>query len=236
MQIYKYDEITKEFIGIETAQLDPLESELQRKEVWLLPANTTFIAPLIVKDGYAQVFKDGVWNYVEDNRGKEYWLADDEYGTPAREMKELGAFPEGGVFEAPEKSFEALKEEKFNEIKNSYLEELYAPVWFEQTMAQPNGETGPKAYVGYDTDQNSQIDFNSSYKRAQLKGSTLYNIYVNPDDLGEKEFTYHTPEMFDAALLAAGEYQEGVYVKYYTVKAQVEAATTKEELEAIRWA
>lgn len=139
------------------------------------------------------------------------------------------------VVEIPAPSLEELKEAKFTEIKNAYLEELYAPVWFEQTMAQPNGETGPKKYVGYDTDQNSQIDFNSSYKRAQLKGSTLYNIYVNPDDLKEKEFTYHTPEMFDAALLAAGEYQEKVYVKYYTVKAQVEAATTKEELEAIQW-
>lgn len=110
MNVYKYDELTKEYIGVETAFIDPLESELQGKEIFLLPANATFTAPLVVKDGYAQVFKDGVWNYIEDHRGEEYWLPDDEFGTPAREMKELGSFPEGAVFEAPEKP-EPTKEE-----------------------------------------------------------------------------------------------------------------------------
>lgn len=132
-------------------------------------------------------------------------------------------------------TFEELKTTKLAEIKNCYVEAVYAPVWFEQTMVDPVGGEATTRYVGYDTDQNSQIDFNSSYKRAQLKGSTLYNIYVNPDDLTEKEFTYHTPEMFDAALLAAGDYQEGVYIKYYGLKAKVEAAETAEELEAIVW-
>ena len=103
MNVYKYDELTKEFIGVETAQLDPLESKVQGKEVFLLPANATFTAPLVVKEGYVQVFKNEVWNYIEDNRGKEYWLPGDEYGTPARVMKELGELPEGAVFEAPEK-------------------------------------------------------------------------------------------------------------------------------------
>ena len=109
--VYKYDELTKEYTGVETAQLDPLESKVQGKEVYLLPANSTFIAPLVVKDGYTQVFKDGVWNYVEDNRGKEYWLDTDEYGTPARTMKELGTFPANAVFEAPQKPFEMVKAE-----------------------------------------------------------------------------------------------------------------------------
>lgn len=134
-----------------------------------------------------------------------------------------------------EPSLEELKTAKLAEIKNRYVETVYAPVWFKQTVVDPAGGEATSRYVGYDTDQNSQIDFNSSYKRAQLKGSTLYNIYVNPDDLTEKEFTYHTPEMFDAALLAAGDYQEGVYIKYYGLKAKVEAAETAEELEAIVW-
>lgn len=112
MQVYKYDEITKEFMSVETAFIDPLETELQGKDVFLLPANATFIAPLVVKDGSAQVFKDGVWNYIEDNRGKEYWLTTDEYGTPARVMKDLGAFPENAVFEAPEKPPETAEEIK----------------------------------------------------------------------------------------------------------------------------
>lgn len=112
MNVYKYDEITKEFMSVETAFLDPLETELQGKEVYLLPANATFTAPLVVKEGYTQVYKDGVWNYVEDNRNKEYWLATDEYGTPARVMKDLGAFPTDAVFTAPVKPAETVDEIK----------------------------------------------------------------------------------------------------------------------------
>lgn len=110
MNVYKYDELTHEYTGVETALLDPLETELQGKNVWLLPANATFVAPLVVKEGYTQVWDGKVWNYIEDNRGKQYWLPDDVYGTPAREMKELGALPDNAVFEAPAKPPETAEE------------------------------------------------------------------------------------------------------------------------------
>lgn len=108
--VYLYDELTGEYLGTEQAFLDPLETELQGKDIFLLPANATFTAPMVVKEGYTQVYKDDVWNYVEDNRGKQYWLPEDEYGTPAREMKELGALPVNAIFEAPEKPPETAEE------------------------------------------------------------------------------------------------------------------------------
>lgn len=103
MNVYKFNPITKEYTGVEPAMLDPLESKLQGKEVYLLPANATFTEPTF-KDGYANVWNGEAWEQTEDNREKQYWLADDIYGAPAREMKELGAFPADAVFTAPEKN------------------------------------------------------------------------------------------------------------------------------------
>ncbi len=102
MKVYKFHEATKEFLYKEDAIADPLETELKGEFVPLIPANATLVEPP-QKEGFAAVFVGGVWELQEDNRGKEYWLPGDEYGTPARTMKELGELPEGAVFVAPEK-------------------------------------------------------------------------------------------------------------------------------------
>lgn len=104
MLVYKFDEKGL-FVGVDETELDPLESKLQGKEVYLLPPNATFDKPE-EKDGFAPVWNSEKWEQVEDNRGKEYWLPEDEYGTQARVMDELGAFPEGAIFTAPEMSEE----------------------------------------------------------------------------------------------------------------------------------
>lgn len=104
MLVYKYDE-KGVFVGAEETELDPLESKLQGKEIYLLPPKATFDKPE-EKDGFAPVWDGEKWEQVEDNRGREYWLPEDEYGTPARVMNELGALPEGAIFTAPEMSQE----------------------------------------------------------------------------------------------------------------------------------
>ena len=234
MLIHIYDEKTKEFMKSEEAACDPLETKRTGKFVPLLAANSTFDAPLPEKEGYANVWNDEAWEYVEDHRKETYWLPEDRFGSQGREVKELGPLPEGASLTAPEKTFEEFKEEKLQEVKSAYLAAVSAPAWLDQICDVPDGVAVVRR-VGYDTDQQSQIDFNSSFERAKLKGNTKYNIYVNPDNLKEKEFTYHTPAMFERALLAAGEYQEGVYAKYYMLKAQTEATTSKEELDLIVW-
>ena len=47
MNVYKFNPITKEYTGVEPAMLDPLESKLQGKEVYLLPANATLQSLLL---------------------------------------------------------------------------------------------------------------------------------------------------------------------------------------------
>ena len=63
MNTYHYDPTTKEYTHSETASLDPLETKRQRQDIYLLPANATFIEP-IKKDGYTNV-----WNGI----GQFFW-------------------------------------------------------------------------------------------------------------------------------------------------------------------
>ena len=72
-------------------------------------------------------------------------------------------------------------------------------------------------------------------QRALIDGQTRYNVYTNPDDMTVKAFTVHTPDMFKKALSAAGDYQEEVYAKYYSLKAAIENAETKENVAAVTW-
>lgn len=122
-------------------------------------------------------------------------------------------------------TLDELKEAKKQEIKTAYLEAVTAIVWLETD----NGE------IGYDADKDSQIDFNLSFQRAQINGTSYYNVYVDKTDLTAKSFVEHTPEMFAVALTAAGNYQEGVYAKYYGLKQQIERAESEEELAVIIW-
>lgn len=118
MNVYKYDEKTKEFIRTEEALLDPLETELQGENVYLLPANATFIEPSEAQEGYVNVWNGEAWEQVEDSRGVEYWLLEDKFGATAREMKELGALPEGATLTPPKQTQEEKDNIEASAVKN----------------------------------------------------------------------------------------------------------------------
>lgn len=86
MKYYAYDEKTKEFIGEFQAELDPLETKAQGKNVYLLPANSTFVEPPVIKVGFAIVFNNK-WVYIADHRGNKC-IKDGKI----TEIKELGEF------------------------------------------------------------------------------------------------------------------------------------------------
>lgn len=64
MLAYSYDSkgyFTKE----RNCQIDQLESRITGKDVWLLPANSTFKAPLPEKEGFKVKFENDNWVYEE---------------------------------------------------------------------------------------------------------------------------------------------------------------------------
>ena len=115
MLVYKFDEKGL-FVGSEETELDPLESKIQGKEIYLLPPNATFSEPE-EKYGFAPVWDGEKWDQVEDHRGTKYWLPEDKYGDPAHEMKELGELPEGASLTEPEPTPEQLAEQTLTQAK-----------------------------------------------------------------------------------------------------------------------
>ena len=216
MLVYKYHAITKEYLGNEEAIADPLETEIKGEFVPLIPANATLKEPP-QKEGFAAVYVGGVWELQEDNKGKEYWLPGDEYGTPARTMKDLGELPEGAVFEAPEKTLAMMIEEKTAAFKAARNAEEIAPIEW-------NGNL-----FDYDADSRDRM----SIKRRDIEdkggtGTILWTLADNTHaEIGLSDFI--------GINSAAAERSEALHIKYNLLKMQAEAATTKEELEAIVW-
>jgi hypothetical protein len=98
MKIYNCHWQTGEYIGSQDAPLDPLESLNQGKEVYLMPAHSTVVAPPDAAEGNARIFKNGAWTQIEDHRGTRIYKTSD-----ASEMiiAEVGAIPEGFTLLAP---------------------------------------------------------------------------------------------------------------------------------------
>lgn len=75
MKAYRFDKETKEYIGEQNCQIDPIESKKRKTQVWLLPANSTYKIPLSKQKGKAIVFEYNEWIYKNDYRGKKAYNA-----------------------------------------------------------------------------------------------------------------------------------------------------------------
>ena len=75
MKIYIYDTENNECLYEAEAQVDPLES-IKGETIDLMPPNATQIAPKEPKTGFVNVFTNGKWEQVPDERGETYY--DDE--------------------------------------------------------------------------------------------------------------------------------------------------------------
>jgi len=95
MKIYAYHPITGEFIGLDTARPDPEDSQN-----WIMPADTTDIAPPEPGEHQAAVFDRQAkeWSLVDDWRGHEYWTEDGQQHS----ITTLGVtLPENALDEPP---------------------------------------------------------------------------------------------------------------------------------------
>lgn len=93
MKIYFYDIKTSVFAGVGACHVG-----LDRKLI--IPANATTVEVCAEKKGYQRYFKkaEKEWDYVVDNTGTEYWLADYSKHT----ITELGEeVPQGALLEEP---------------------------------------------------------------------------------------------------------------------------------------
>lgn len=215
MNVYKYDEETKEYIGTEPALLDPLETEQQGKDVYLLPANATFIPPTEPPDGYVNVWNGSAWEQVEDNRKQEYWLPEDKYGAPAREMKELGALPKGAKLAAPERTLDEVKTDKVQNLK----------------AERDAREVKPISYNGnsYDYDDKARERINAAIIALDVQGADASIDWTTATNADVKV----TATDLRAIVAAVAVRSNALHIAYRKAKAQVEQAITIDEVEAI---
>lgn len=214
MQVYKYDEQTKEYIGAEQALINPLESELQGKTIYLLPANATFEKPNL-QDGFASVWNGTQWENIEDNRGKEYWLPEDKYGAPAREMKELGPLPEGAMLTAPERTLEEVKAAKIAGLKAERDSKEVEPITY-------NGNS-------YDYDDRARERINAAIIALDVQGADASIDWTTADNAEVKVTVYD----LRAIVAAVAVRSNALHIAYRKAKEKVEAATTAADVEAV---
>lgn len=92
MIIYNYDPITKEYTGYSEASLDPQETIVQGKDVYLIPANATDKKPPKAKTNETVIYENG-WQIKADFRGK--YIVNDE--MKPQQVTEIGELPEGYI-------------------------------------------------------------------------------------------------------------------------------------------
>lgn len=115
MKIYIYDTQTSEYLYKVEAQIDPLASS-KGETIYLMPPNATQIAPLEPKAGYANVFNNGKWEQIKDERGEIYYDNDNNAIAITELRQELGLSREPKV---DEKAMQLAElENEINECEN----------------------------------------------------------------------------------------------------------------------
>ena len=215
MNVYKYNEETKEYIGTETALLDPLETKVQGKNIYLLPANATFTAPTEPQESCVNVWNGKSWEQVEDNRGVEYWLPEDKYGAPAREMKKLGTLPEGATLTPPEQTLDEVKVIKKSVLKAERNQKEVLPIEY-------NGNS-------FDYDDKARDRINAAIIALDMAGEGATLQWTTADNTNATVTAQDLRNIIAAVAMRSNTLHE----QYRTAKEAVNAAETKEEVEAV---
>lgn len=211
---YLFDEKTKEYKSEVNAQLDPLESARAGKDIYMLPANATWDKPT-PKDGCVAVWNGESWNIVEDNRKKKYWLPEDKYGAPAREMKELGPLPEGATLTAPERTLDEVKADMVQSLKTERDAREVEPITY-------NGNS-------YDYDDKARERINAAIIALDVQGADASIDWTTADNQDVKV----TADDLRAVVASVARRSNTLHIAYREAKDKVEQATTVADVEAV---
>ena len=225
--VYGYDD-KGIFTKAEICSPDPLESEQQGEAVWLIPANTTLTAPPS-ETGNVAVWNGDAWDLKEDNRGVEYWLPGDTWQTEPHKMEDLGPLPDGATTERPEKSLEELKVDKVSQIDAETSAAIIAG--FDYAI---NGTSYHFSYDSFDQQNFSDTANMCQLALAGTEGlptSVVWNSYLEDETLVQQ--TFDAQSFLRLYTFGAMQHKATQMAIGGQRKAAVQAAKTKEEVEAI---
>lgn len=189
MKAYLFNPENKEFEAEIEAQIDPLESVKQKKEIYLLPANSTYEKPLDEKDGFKVKWQGSSWIYEK--------------------------IPEPKPEQEP--TIEELKLIKRSEIN----------------AARDAAEQGGFEYMGktFDSDPISCQRISTAAQAMAFAPEETAIVWTCQDNT-----TISLNKTQLSGLVAAlAQWSNTCHQKATALKAEIEKAQTKEELDKITW-
>lgn len=229
MLCYNYDDITYEYLSSAECVLDPLETEQQGIDVWMLPANATFTEPPAVQKGFVRVWQKVKWVQVEDHRGTKYWPKDSKWDDEPIEMKDLGPLPEGSTTTQPEKTLEEAKALKIAQVDTETSSAILAG--FDYKIE------GIKYHFSYDSFDQQNFSDTANMCQLALSGtkglptSVTWNSYLADGAL--VQHTFDAQSFLTLYTTGAMQHKATQMAIGGQRKAAVQAATTIEEVETI---
>ena len=225
MIVYDYIPETGEYNGTIEAQESPLELG-----VYLIPAHATTIAPPEAATGYVAVFADGAWSLIEDHRGKVYY---DTLTRERHESKELGPVPGKWTAIPPEDSeavwdgtkwsvpFDVLKERKKREITAARHAAIAAGTTWRDHLV--------------DADEDAQRALSAQIVKSMAYQQLNRPIPDSPWRLKDGSYiTLSDADVWDLSQIIEA-HVSGCYAREATLIAQLETASSAEQLDAIKW-
>ena len=94
MKIYNYDSETKVYLSSQNADLDPEETKIQGKDIYLIPDNATTTRPPAAKENNVRVWYESKWIYVVDYR-QNYYKVDSD--LTVYEIEKIGEIEQGYI-------------------------------------------------------------------------------------------------------------------------------------------
>lgn len=207
--VYQFDVENKTYKGIIT--LD--DSDKSPSGAWNIPGDCTTVEPPAEQENHIAVWNGEKWVMTEDYRKKEYWLPGDTYGTPGREVKEIGPLPEGATLTPPEQTLAELKEAKIAELKAERDQR-------EQGVITYNGK-------GFDYDLKSVAKLNEARDVLMVAGGSQAWICA------DSSITSLTADDITEIKRAGKERSNDLHMQYAALKVYVESLTDKEAVKAV---
>ena len=208
--VYQFDEkkIFKTKLLLDDSDLSPSGN-------WNIPADCTEIAPPAKKENYVAVWNGAAWVETEDYRKKEYWLPGDTYGTPGREVKEIGPLPEGATLTPPEQTIDEVKVIKKSALKAERDQKEVLPIEY-------NGNS-------FDYNAKARDRINAAIIALDMAGDEATLQWTTADNTNATVTAQDLRNIIAAVAMRSNTLHE----QYRIAKEAVNAAETKEEVEAV---
>ena len=210
-KVYQFDIENKTYKG----ELILDDSDKSPSGSWNIPCDCVDVEPPAEKENYIPVWDGEKWVETEDYRKKEYWLPGDTYGTPGREVKEIGPLPEGATLTPPEQTIDEVKVIKKSVLKAERDQKEVLPIEY-------NGNS-------FDYDDKARDRINAAIIALDMAGAEATLQWTTADNTNATVTAQDLRNIIAAVAMRSNTLHE----QYRTAKEAVNAAETKEEVEAI---